>query len=147
MATELPAAANVLASRRTVLQSVALAGAVGVTGAGLAGCNNKVTSGGPSKPVDLGAAADVPVGGAKIYKNDKVIVSQPKKGTFKAFSAVCTHQGCLVDKVQGTTVSCPCHGSQFNAETGAVVNGPATSALPSVSVKVTGGKLTAGPGA
>ncbi|MFC4030436.1 Rieske (2Fe-2S) protein [Streptomyces polygonati] len=123
-----------------------MAGAAGAVGLGLAGCGGKHGSAaGPTKPVDLGAATEVPVGGAKLYRNDKVVVSQPKQGTFKAFSAVCTHQGCVVDSVQGTTISCPCHGSQFDAVTGAVVQGPATRPLPAVPVRQTGGKLTAGP--
>ncbi|CAG7633597.1 Rieske (2Fe-2S) protein [Actinacidiphila bryophytorum] len=137
MTSEMPAC------RRTVLRGVALAGAAGV---GLTACGGKNGSAaGPDKAVELGAASEVPVGGAKLYRNDKVVVSQPQQGTFKAFSAVCTHQGCVVDSVDGTTVSCPCHGSQFDAETGAVVQGPATKALPAVSVTVAGGRITAGP--
>lgn len=100
---------------------------------------------GPTAAVELGAADAVPVGGAKLYRDDKVVVSQPAKGAFRAFSAVCTHQGCVVDSVKGTTVSCPCHGSEFDAETGAVVQGPATRPLPALAITETGGKLTAGP--
>src|SRR5258708_18999365 len=109
--------------RRTVLRGVALAGAAGV---GLSACGGKSGSAaGPSRAVERGAAGEVPVGGAKLYRTDRVVVSQPQQGTFKAFSAVCTHLGCVVDSVDGTTVSCPCHGSRFDAETGAVVQGPA----------------------
>ena len=42
-------------------------------------------------------------------------------------------------------MSCPCHGSRFNADTGAVVQGPAPKALPAVDIKAVGGRLTAGP--
>jgi len=141
MPAELPA------SRRTVLRGAALAGAIGAAGVGLTACGpgKSGSAAGPTAPVDLGAASAVPAGGAKLYRDDKVVVSQPKPGTFKAFSAVCTHQGCVLDSVDGTTVSCPCHGSQFNAETGAVVQGPASKALPAVDIKEAGGKLTAGP--
>ena len=141
MSTEPPAA------RRTVLRGAALAGAVGVAGAGLTACGPKKngSAAGPTAAVDLGAASAVPVGGAKLYRDDKVVVAQPSKGTFKAFSAVCTHQGCVLDTVDGTTVSCPCHGSQFNADTGAVIQGPAAAALPAVTIRNEGGKLTAGP--
>ncbi len=141
MSTELPA------SRRTVLRGAALAGTVGATGVGLTACGAKKngSAAGPTTPVDLGAASAVPVGGAKLYRDDKVVVAQPVKGTFKAFSAVCTHEGCVLDTVDGTTVSCPCHGSQFNADTGAVVQGPAPKALPAVDIKAEGGRLTAGP--
>jgi Rieske Fe-S protein len=140
MSTELPA------RRRTVLRGAALASVAGATGAGLTACGGKKSgsSDGPATPTDLGASSEVPVGGAKLYRDDKVLVSQPAQGTFKAFSAVCTHQGCVLDSVDGTTASCPCHGSQFNAETGAVIQGPATRALPAVKVAEAGGKLTAG---
>ncbi|WSS24268.1 Rieske (2Fe-2S) protein [Streptomyces sp. NBC_01190] len=130
-----------------MLRGVALAGAAGAVGAGLAACGGKTGSSakGPAQPVELGPTAEVPVGGAKLYRDDKVVVAQPRPGTFTAFSAVCTHQGCVVDSLDGTTVSCPCHGSQFDAETGAVVQGPAIKPLPAVPVTAAGGKLTAGP--
>ncbi|MFI0899875.1 Rieske (2Fe-2S) protein [Streptomyces sp. NPDC020983] len=132
--------------RRTVLRGAALAGAAGAAGAGLAACDGRTgRASGPTTPVALGPSGDVPVGGARLYREDKVVVSQPRQGSFRAFSAVCTHRGCVVDQVEGTTVSCPCHGSQFDAETGAVVQGPATRPLPAVHVTVAGGTITAGP--
>jgi nitrite reductase/ring-hydroxylating ferredoxin subunit len=48
----------------------------------------------------VGSTADVPEGGGTVFKEQKVVVTQPKEGEFKAFSAVCTHQGCLVSKVE-----------------------------------------------
>ncbi|MDJ0345426.1 Rieske (2Fe-2S) protein [Streptomyces sp. H10-C2] len=128
--------------RRTVLRGATLAGAVGL---GLTACggSGKDTAAAAS-PADLGAATDVPVGGSKLYRDDKVVVSQPTQGVFKAFSAVCTHAGCVVDKVENGVISCPCHGSRFNATTGAVEQGPASAPLPAVEVRVEGGKLVTG---
>jgi Rieske Fe-S protein len=129
--------------RRTVLKGAALAG---VAGLGLTACGGS-TSATPEGPVELGAATEVPVGGAKLYSDAKIVVSQPTEGSYKAFSAVCTHQGCACDKVDGTALSCPCHGSVFDAATGAVRNGPATKPLAAVDVQVKDGKLVAGTSA
>jgi nitrite reductase/ring-hydroxylating ferredoxin subunit len=127
--------------RRTLLQGAAVAG---VAGLGLTACSGGGTSSAPTSPTELGSADQIPVGGAMLFRDDKVVVAQPTKGTYKAFSAVCTHAGCVVDTVEGTAVSCPCHGSRFNALTGAVEQGPAASPLPQVPVRVQGGKLVAG---
>jgi Rieske Fe-S protein len=130
-------------SRRTVLQGAAIAGAAGAGLCLTTGCAAKPVR--PSGPVDVGAADQVPVGGARLYRNDKVVVAQPEKGEYRAFSAVCTHMGCVVDSIEDGVVSCPCHGSRFNALTGAVEQGPAPSPLPAVKVTVRGGKLITGP--
>ena len=71
----------------------------------------------------------------------KIVVTQPKAGTFAAFTAVCTHLGCLVDSVSGGTINCPCHGSKFSITNGSVVNGPATAPLAAVSIKVKGSNI------
>lgn len=126
--------------RRHVLQGAAVVGVAGL-GLGLTSCAPKPTA--PSGPTDLGAADQVPVGGATLFRDDKVVVAQPTKGSYKAFSAVCTHQGCVVDSIVHDVISCPCHGSRFNALTGAVERGPASTALPAVPLKVRGGKLVA----
>jgi Rieske Fe-S protein len=84
----------------------------------------------------LAAVADVPEGGG-VIKGDYVI-TQPAKGTFKAFSKVCTHQGCDVNKIDGGVISCPCHGSQFSIQDGSVKGGPAPKGLPETNVKVEG---------
>ncbi len=87
--------------------------------------------------------SDIPVGGGKIYPDQKVVITQPSAGTFKAFSAVCTHQGCVVGAVT-TTINCPCHGSMFAIADGSVVNGPATAPLPSLTASVSGSEITVG---
>lgn len=94
-------------------------------------------SGGITVPV-----ADVPVGGGKILAKDKVVVTQPTAGEFKAFSAVCTHQGCLVGQITGKAIVCPCHGSEFSITDGKVQNGPAETALPAKKVTKNGANLT-----
>lgn len=131
-------------SRRQTLTAVA---AVGVGLPVLAACgsgsdSSTATDPGAAPGATLGPATDVPVGGGTIYADQKVVVTQPVDGQFNAFSAVCTHQSCLVSNVEGGTINCTCHGSKFSIEDGSVVNGPATSPLPTVAVKDDGGQLT-----
>jgi Rieske Fe-S protein len=89
----------------------------------------------------LGAASDIPVGGGKIYKAAKVVVTQPARGQYKAFSAVCTHVGCIMSEVANGTIDCPCHGGQFKITNGAVVAGPPPSPLPARPVKIVNGQV------
>ncbi|GLY92090.1 Rieske (2Fe-2S) protein [Actinoallomurus iriomotensis] len=100
--------------------------------------------GGQSGGGSLGKAADIPVGGGKIFKDEKVVVTQPKQGEFKAFSAICTHRGCPVGSVSDGKINCPCHGSAFNVADGSVAKGPADKPLPSKNVTVQNGELKLG---
>lgn len=139
--------------RRTVLRGVAVLGAAGAT-VGLAGCGGDepaTTTGsgsgsgegsGPGPGAAAGAikTADVPVGGGAVV--GAVVVTQPAAGTFKAFTAKCTHQGCAVNKVENGVIQCPCHGSRFSAEDGSVMQGPATAPLAEKKVTVSGDSLT-----
>ncbi|MFD9379269.1 Rieske (2Fe-2S) protein [Streptomyces sp. NPDC059999] len=137
------------AARRTVLKgAAALAGAAGA-GVTLAACSTGTDSGGrspavPTEPVELGSASEVPVGGATLFRERKLVVSCPAEGQYKAFSAQCTHAGCVLDKIVEGEGNCPCHGSRFDVATGKVLRGPASAPLPSVPVKVEGGRLVAG---
>jgi len=90
---------------------------------------------------ELAKTSDIPVGGGKIFKDEKVVVTQPKKGEFKAFSDICTHQGCQVASVSGGTINCPCHGSKFNITDGSVANPPADQPLPEKQIKVNGDSI------
>jgi Rieske Fe-S protein len=90
----------------------------------------------------LAKTSDIPVGGGKVFADQKVVVTQPTAGQFKCFSAVCTHQGCTVGSVSGGTINCPCHGSKFNVADGSVANGPATQGLPAKQVTVSGDEVT-----
>ena|SRR3712207_1580348 len=100
--------------------------------------------GGAAGAAGLVAAADVPVGGGVVIKDEELVVTQPSEGTFKGFSAICTHQGCVVAGVAEGQINCDCHGSVFSAEDGSVVTGPATSALEEVPVVVEGDQVTRG---
>jgi Rieske Fe-S protein len=86
--------------------------------------------------------SDIPVGGGKIYKDEKLVVTQPTAGEFKAFSSICTHQGCPVTKIADGTIDCTCHGSKYSIEDGSVEDGPAPKPLPEKTVTVTGDTLT-----
>ena len=69
---------------------------------------------------------------------DRVVLTRSSDGGVHGVSAICTHQGCTVGAPHNGVVSCPCHGSQFEAATGKVLHGPATQPLPPVRVAVHG---------
>jgi nitrite reductase/ring-hydroxylating ferredoxin subunit len=153
---------STLRDRRTVLRGVAVAGVAGVAVPLLAACgddggtagggtSSAPTSAPSSAPTTapssgsggtvLGPASEIPVGGGKIY-NKEFVVTQPKAGEYKAFSALCTHKQCPVAEVAGGTINCKCHGSKFKIEDGSVSAGPATSPLPAATqVSVQGGNV------
>lgn len=153
-------------SRRTIL-TIGSAGAVGGALA-LAGCAADAPSSSappsstapplaeetPASPTaapdappvgdDIAALADVPVGGsidAKI-NGEPALIAQPTAGQVVAFSAVCTHQQCVV-AAAGDEFHCPCHGSMFDAATGDVIQGPALEPLTAIRVAVSGDRIVA----
>lgn len=87
------------------------------------------------------AASKVPVGGGYVDKDAKVVLTQPTSGSFKAFTAVCPHQQCVVDQVSDNSIQCPCHGSEFDATNGDVTEGPAQSGLAAKTVRRSGSNL------
>ena len=92
----------------------------------------------------MAAVADVPVGGGIVLADQDLVVTQPVAGTFKGFSATCTHQGCKVKEVVGGTINCPCHGSKFAVADGTPTAGPAKKPLPEKARG--GGRQLGGPG-
>ncbi|MGW8885494.1 Rieske (2Fe-2S) protein [Streptomyces sp. NPDC055749] len=90
---------------------------------------------------ELAKTSDIPVGGGTIFKEQKVVVTQPKEGEFKAFSAICTHAGCTVSKVADGTIDCACHGSRYSIVNAAVEAGPAPRPLPAEKITVSGASI------
>ena len=68
---------------------------------------------------------------------------QPAGGTYVAYSAICTHEGCIVDFTQGVGFSCPCHGARFDANSGQPTAGPARRQLEKINVAVNGNDIVA----
>ncbi|MER5941125.1 Rieske (2Fe-2S) protein [Streptomyces sp. NPDC001928] len=148
-------------SRRTVVTAVGAAGlAVALTACGsddeasgssteqgAAGAGATTEAGGSSADAGAGGAAlaktaDIPEGSGKVFSDEKVVVSQPAAGDFKAFSTICTHQNCPMTDLKEDTLSCACHGSQFSVLDGSVKKGPATQALAAKQITVSGDSIT-----
>ncbi len=129
-------------TRRTVLGGAVAVGAASV----IAACGGDDTSGPSASDAPsaggqaLTSAADVPVGGGLILADEKVVVTQPTAGTFKAFSSTCTHQSCQVTGISGGRITCPCHMSSFSITDGSP-QGLAPSPLPEVAIKVEGDEV------
>ncbi|WP_399938551.1 Rieske (2Fe-2S) protein [Streptomyces sp. BBFR25] len=124
-------------TRRTVLRCTGAGAAAICVGCGGGDGDSSETS--PGR--ELARTGDIPIAGGKVLTEEKIVVTQPEKGEFKAFSAVCTHQGCIVSDVRDGTIDCACHGSRFAAADGSVVRGPATKPLPEKRITVEGNSV------
>jgi nitrite reductase/ring-hydroxylating ferredoxin subunit len=152
-------------TRRVMLAGTGLAGLAGVAGCGMvkndvmAAASQEASQAAAKQAAEasasaaadhasgstvpaLAATSEIPVGGGKIFTAAKVVVTQPVAGQYKAFSAVCTHAQCLVDRVAMGTIDCPCHAAQFSIKDGSVVSGPAPSPLPPRQITVQGSKIS-----
>ena len=146
-------------NRRTVLAGAG-AGVVAALTAGCSGGSPGSTSAAPSTSSDGGASngsalpsgrplaklSDISVGSAVSAESPDgkpIVIAQPHAGEAMAFSAVCTHMGCIVAPA-GKQLNCPCHGSVYDASTGQVLNGPAPRALPPYPVHIAGGEVLSG---
>ncbi len=138
--------------RRQVLRSVAAVGVAGFGSAGIAACGGGGAGGGgggQGLPQSLqgeaiAQASEIPVGGGKVFKDRKVVVTQPSRGSFQAFSAVCTHRGCTVATVEDNLIKCFCHGSRYGLQNAEVKAGPAPKPLPEYPVRVANGQVVLG---
>lgn len=124
-------------SRRAILGGVAAA----LAGIGLIGPAESALA--AAKTYTVGKASEVAVGSAKMYTvaGTPVIVTQPKKGVFKAFKGYCTHEQVQLAGIQGSNLVCNQHGATFNTTSGKVTGGPARSPLAAYKVAVSAGSL------
>ena len=153
--SQLSVSRQLLPSRRALLAGAGVTCAAMLAGCTTHGANNgggtPAASGTPasasgSAPADtaLATTSQVPDGGGKIIDAERIVITQPQSGSFKAFSAICTHEGCFVDSVSNGTINCPCHGSKFSITDGSVVHGPATRPLAPITITVEGTSIIQG---
>ncbi|HWF51979.1 MAG TPA: TQO small subunit DoxD [Solirubrobacteraceae bacterium] len=106
------------------------------------------TSALPAGAVKLGASKQLPAGQGATYQDPTTggpdIVVRQANGSLVAHSAVCTHAGCTVG-YQGGQLLCPCHGAVYDAQTGAVLSGPAPAPLAPRKVIERAGEIYAVP--
>ena len=100
----------------------------------------------PSEPVLVGAEADLPLNTGKTVRFGRypALVLNTPDG-LRAYSAVCTHFGCLVKWDAGLgQIACPCHEGYFNPLDGSVISGPPPSPLESIPVRILDGEIYVG---
>ena len=102
--------------------------------------NPKETHKGPG-PDALATTDEIPVGGGIVLTDARIVITQPQRGEFRAFSAVCTHEGQTVGRVEDNTITCLFHGSQYDAASGDVTTGPATAGLAPLKIAVKSGSI------
>jgi Rieske Fe-S protein len=134
-------------SRRSALGGLVISGCAAVVGYAVTRARHPNTEADgaanaygaePTGGQRLAALDQVPAGGGLVLTKRQIVLTRGAGGAVHAFSAVCTHQGCVVSSVTDGGIDCPCHGSRFDASTGAVVTGPATRPLPTIAVVVRG---------
>lgn len=125
--------------------SAPAAGGTAASAGGSASATGESAATGSALPAGaLAATAQVPDGGGKIIDGKNIVITQPHSGSFRAFTAICTHEGCIVSSVSNGTINCPCHGSKFSIKDGSVVHGPAPSPLAAIAIKVEGTSIFQG---
>jgi len=137
-------------SRRVILRGAALGGValplLAACGSDTGTADPPAKSASPSTDssggMDIASTADVPVGGGTIFADEEIVLTQATEGDFKAFTAVCTHQGCTVTTIEDGTINCPCHGSMYSIEDGSVVGGPAPAPLKELTLTVEGDSIS-----
>jgi hypothetical protein len=135
-------------SRRRVIAS-----AVGVSAtAALSACSPEVSNltstsesegQSTSAPVAVAKTTDIPIGSGKKFDvaGVPILITQPRAGEFRGFSAVCTHAGFVMSNMANSEIKCDNHGAVYSADDGSVLSGPAPRALGKVTVTIEGDEI------
>ncbi|MFM5952060.1 MAG: Rieske (2Fe-2S) protein [Micrococcales bacterium] len=123
-------------SRKAVLSGLAaILSGIGLTALG-------ATTAEAATKYKVALASQIPVGSAKAFNvsGRSILITQPRAGVFRAFKNQCTHEPVALpsQRVSGGKVMCYQHGATFNADTGAVSNGPARRSLTKYTAVKTG---------
>jgi nitrite reductase/ring-hydroxylating ferredoxin subunit len=132
-------------SRRGVIASAVCVSAVAALSACSPEVSNLTSTPEPeapstSEPVAVAKTSDIPIGSGKKFDVEGVpiLITQPRAGEFRGFSAVCTHAGAIMTSVSNSEITCNAHFSIFSADDGSVVSGPAPAALGKITIAVEG---------
>lgn len=141
-------------SRRAVLRVAGVGGATVAVGLAAAACGTAWSLNTPiadqtssddqaaANGIPVAETSEIPLQGGKVVADDGgTVITQPSAGTYNAFTAICTHQGCTVASVSDNQIACPCHGSIFSAKDGSVIQGPANAPLAAKPVVVSGDQI------
>jgi nitrite reductase/ring-hydroxylating ferredoxin subunit len=137
---------NPVIARRTALAAgLGGAGALALAACGSSGPSQSAPPAGGGSSDSSGAITaldSIKVGGSidGTLDGKPILVSRPSTDSAACFSAICTHMGCTV-QAAGAQFHCPCHGSVYDAKTGAVIQGPAPRPLPKIPVRVHKGEI------
>ncbi len=99
-----------------------------------------------AKTYNICKTTDVRVGSARMFSigGRSIVITQPRRGVFRAFAAECTHQGATLSKrpgnvrTSGSVMICPEHGARFDTTSGEAKGGPTTQALGKIKITVSG---------
>lgn len=98
-------------------------------------------------PIQVGILSDFPLNMGKVVTvgGRSIIVTNTQATGLTAFSAICTHQGCVVEwNKWGGFIQCPCHEGRYNPQTGAVISGPPPFPLRSYELSIQGEEVYVG---
>ena len=93
---------------------------------------------------EIGPAADAPPGALRqVEVEGRAVCLGRTSSGWVAFDDTCTHEECSLaeGELEDGVIVCPCHGSEFDVRTGAVLRGPADEPVRVYETRIAGGEL------